>query len=763
RKITGMRNREAARYARWSAGVAVAICLLVLGVYLHRQARDRAHGKTFAPVPAIVAQQSASFAFSRVVGTRTIFTVHASQATQFKDQNRSLLENVQITIFGPQGDRNDSVRAGECSYEPNTGSIRCQGVVQIDLRDAKSGAQKSELHLETSDILFDHDSGKVSTDKSVALNFSGGEGKGTGLEYEPQTENVKLEKNVQLEISPPRKPSAVPIFIDSSALEFRRSENRLRLFGPVRLRQDTHTLTAGALDLHLDAAMQPESAVATGNPEIVASGARGKVSFTAEQMTIDLSPSGAIQKITADGNVRGESSGRDGENHLSAQHAEIFMNLTAAGSEPREVLAQGSVKVETNERKAHGNLSTESLRVELSPSEGDERVAGAETLAPGKIMLTEPNESDQLQGGRLSAIFGAQSRLSELHGSSGVRIERKLGSDPPQTSTAQNFSAKFGSDGNWQAIDESGNVKFHQGDRSGAADTAQLSRAANEMILAGSASVEDSMSRLQAEKIRMNQTKNEMRASGNVVASFAGQEGSSAANPAAGSAQISADEMYGTSSGKSANTNSSTDLSDNLPNRGHAVFSGHARLWQGADVLQAQKIEFWQDENRTEARGDALGEFVEAPHSDLAKGKQTGKKSAPVLWQVRAPKVDYWSDSGKMEWGGGVEAYSSEGTIASQTLEMSFSKTENNQQTLERAVAEGKVRIQQNGRTGTAERGEYIARDGKFILSGGKPTLADGSGNTTTGRELTFFLANDSILVDSQNDSRSITKPQSEK
>ncbi|MGB6482372.1 MAG: LPS export ABC transporter periplasmic protein LptC [Candidatus Acidiferrales bacterium] len=763
RKITGMRNREAARYARWSAGVAVAICLLVLGVYLHRRARDRARGKTFAPVPEIVAQQSASFGFSRVVGTRTIFTVHASQATQFKDENRSLLENVQITIFGPQGDRNDSVHAGECSYEPNTGSIRCQGVVQIDLRDAKSGAQKSELHLDTSDILFDHDSGKVSTDKSVAFKFSGGEGKGTGLEYEPQTENVKLEKDVQLEISPPQKSSAVSIFIASSALEFRRSDNRLRLFGPVRVRQDTHTLTAGALDLQLDAAMQPEHAVATGNPEIVASGARGKVTLTAGQMTTDLSPNGTIQKITADENVRGESSGRDGENHLSAQHTEIFMNLTAAGSEPREVLAQGNVKAETNERKAHGNLATESLRVELSPSESGERVASAETLAPGKIMLTEPNESDQLQGGRLSAIFGAQSRLSELHGSSGVRIERKPGSDPLQTSTAQNFSAKFGSDGNWQAIDESGNVKFRQGDRSGAANTAQLSRAANEMILAGSAFVEDSTSRLQAEKIRMNQTTNEMRARGNVVASFAGQKGSPAANPAAGSVQISADEMNGTSPAKSTNTNSSNDLSGILANTGHAVFAGHARLWQGADVLQAQTIEFWQDENRTEARGDALGEFVEAPHNDLANGKQAGKKSAPVLWQVRAPKVDYWSDSGKMEWGEGVEAHSSEGTIVSRTLEMSFSKTENNQQTLERAVATGKVRIQQNGRTGTAERGEYIARDGKFILSGGQPTLADSSGNTTTGRELTFFLANDSILVDSQNDSRAITKHPSEK
>lgn len=111
-----------------------------------------------------------------------------------------------------------------------------------------------------------------------------------------------------------------------------------------------------------------------------------------------------------------------------------------------------------------------------------------------------------------------------------------------------------------------------------------------------------------------------------------------------------------------------------------------------------------------------------------------------------------------MDWSGGVEAQSSEGTMTSQTLEMLFSKDGDNQQKMERAIAAGKVRIQQNGRTGTAERGEYVAREGKFILSGGQPTLADSSGNTTTGHELTFFLANDSILVDSQSDSRTTSK-----
>jgi lipopolysaccharide export system protein LptA len=749
-KFKGMRNRDAARYARWSASIAGAICLVVLGVYLHRQSRSGVRENNLQPVPATVQQQSAGFGFSRVIGTRTIFTVHASQATEFKDQNQTLLENVDITIFGPRGDRNDSVHAGECSYEPTTGSIRCQGAVQMDLRNAKSSAQESELHLETSDILFDHDS-KVTTDQAVTLKFSGGEGKGVGLLYDPQSEDAVLEKNVQLTISPMQKVNAAPVYVNSSAMEFRRSENRLKFSGPVRVQQNSYALTAGALELQLNAAMKPSRAVATQNPQITGSSTREKVSFAADQMTADLSPNGVIDKISADENVRGESSSSDGENHVSAEHAQVLMNATPAGSEPHEILAQGNVKAQTNQKKAKGNLATESLRVEFSPNGKDNgvRIASADTLASGKAEMIDPNGSAQIQGGKLSAILSAKSQLSELDGSSGVRVERTLVSSPPQITTAQELRAKFGSDGNWQTIDESGDVKFHQGDRSGAANTAKLFRASNEMMLTGSASVEDLASHLQAAKIEMNQATNEMDASGNVVANFVQQKENSAANAAAGSAQIFADEMTGTSPAKSFEAS------------GHAIFSGHARLWQGSDVLQAQTIEFWQNQKRMEARGDAIGAFVEAPHDNAtatAGANRAEKKTAPVLWHVRAPKVDYWTDSGKMEWSGGVQASSSDGTIASQRLAMQFSRDLDNQQTLERAIATGNVHVEENGRVGTAERGEYFAREGKFVLSGGQPTLADGSGNTTTGHELTFFLANDSVLVDSQNDSRTITK-----
>jgi lipopolysaccharide export system protein LptA len=82
---------------------------------------------------------------------------------------------------------------------------------------------------------------------------------------------------------------------------------------------------------------------------------------------------------------------------------------------------------------------------------------------------------------------------------------------------------------------------------------------------------------------------------------------------------------------------------------------------------------------------------------------------------------------------------------------------------LTHAVAQGNVVVRQQDFRATAERAEYSATQGKFVLSGGDPTLTDSSGNTTSGRSLTFFIASDTISIDSQEGSRTLTKHRVEK
>lgn len=739
-----MQNREAAHYARWSAGVAIAIALVVAAVFVHGRLANRAARKNLPPsVPPSVAQQSSDFAYSKNVGGHTLFTIHASQATEYKDKNRSLLENVAITIYGPEGKRNDSVRANECSYEPATGSIRCQGTVQIDLRNAAknpaASASAAGMHFETSDILFDRDSGKVATQNNVTMRFPGGAGQATGVLYDPQTEDARLQSHVQLTMTPPSNSRALPVNVAGSALEFSRSDGTLRLFGPVRAEQGQRVLSANAVEIDLDAQMHPRVAIASGHPEATAKDARGTASLVADQMEASFAD-GAIDKIAADGDVRANTSSRGGENQISAGHVDLMMAAKDGATQPAEMLARGNVQVAMQQDVAKRNLRTEALRIDFVPEveRRGVRVASAETLAPGEIVTSKPGESDTIGGGKLTAEFNAQSQLTKLHGASGVQVVHQSGPGAPQTTTAQNLTARFGAGGEWETVEEDGGVKFQQAGRTGQSEQAHISRATNQIMLTGSASVADSTSRSSATQIEINQKTGEVRAAGNVITTYFGHT----KNPSAAGGNISADQMDGSSA---------TD---------HAVFSGHARFWLGSDVIQADTIEFWRNQQRAEARGNVVAAFPEPP-PNIAKMKS--KVSPPTVWQVRAPKADYLGDAGRVELTGGVTAQSSQGSISCQTLTLFLSATANQQQKLERAVAEGGVRIEQNGRIGTAERGEYLARDGKFVLSGGKPALFDGSGNTTTGRELTFFLASDTILVDSQKGPRTITKHRVEK
>ena len=740
-----MKNKEAARYARWSAGVAIAIVLVVFAVYLRGRIGARATQKNMpVPVPASVAQESAGFAIVRTFNHHVLFTVHASRATEYKDENRSLLEDVLITIYGQKGDRNDTVRAGQCSYEPTSGSIRCQGQVQVDLRDANAKSAAPSMHLQTSNILFDHDSGKVTTPNAVALTFPAGEGRGTGIVYDPQSEDVKLQSDVELKLMPGGKQQVLPVFLNGSALEFQRNSGVLLLSGPVRAVQAQRTLTAGELELVLDATMQPKTVIATGQPQLNTKDAQTASSLTAEEMQASLGPGDALEKIVATGNARGQQNRPDGMSRLSANHIELMMVAGNGDSMPQEMLATGSVHAETQRGQTKQALETDALRLDFAPDQSGKtaHVDTAETLAPGRVVTSGPGESDQIQAGKLAATFDARSELNFLHGASGVEVTHTEDSKPAQTTTAQNLTATFGAgDRAWQTLDEDGSVTIRQGDQTARADRARITRDTDELVLTNSAEVSDATSKLSASHIEMNQKTGEMSANGNVVATYTANQPdrNSAANT--GPANVSADEMTGTFAPHQSSAPQGS---------GHATFSGHARFWQDSALLQGQTIEFWRDDNRAEARGNVLATFEEPPDKN-------SKTKDPTIWQVRAPKVDYRGDANRVDFSDGVDARSTEGTISSRTMELFLSDDHGGQQKLDHAIAEGAVRIEQNGRIGAAERGEYDARDGKFVLSGGQPTLSDGSGNTTTGRELTFFLASDTILVKSEKGTRTVT------
>jgi lipopolysaccharide export system protein LptA len=155
-------------------------------------------------------------------------------------------------------------------------------------------------------------------------------------------------------------------------------------------------------------------------------------------------------------------------------------------------------------------------------------------------------------------------------------------------------------------------------------------------------------------------------------------------------------------------------------------------------------------------------------------------KASPTVWVIHAPSLTYWDDQAKARLDGGVTATSQQGELISKTLDAYLGPTppvtgakasavsggasaSSGGRQLTRIVAQGQVVVRQGDRRGTAQEAIYTAADQKFVLSGGEPTIIDANSDTTTGHSLTFFVANDTILIDSQEGLRTLTKHRVEK
>jgi LPS export ABC transporter protein LptC len=778
-----LRNREAARYARWAVIAAGLVALAVAGVYVER-AVQRARARRAAPaaVPATVERRSAEFSFSKVEQDRTVFTIRASHATQFRAEDRALLEDVWITIYGRDGSRNDNIHTRECSYEPLSGVARCEGEVQIDIESAKAAPGEpaaKTLELKTSNLSFNRETGEASTPAPVEFHFPAGQGHGVGVSYSTHDSIVRVEHAVEFDLAASERTGGLPVTASGSSLEVGTKDRTAVLEGPAIVRQGSRELSADRISVELDENNRARRAVAEGRPQIRATEGGRRIAVSAGRFEAWLNPAGWVERVIGDGGFTGTRQTAAGSDRFSAARVEFAMlpqsNLL------KDMTANGGVAAESQQAGTSQRLKTDALRVTFSSAGGRrgqaagettggaavktadrQQVESIETLAPTTIESKSGEDTTTLKGTKFVAQLRPGGRLDKLFGHSGVEIRRQIASAAPQVLSAEELAATFEANGEWDTVDESGNVRFEQADRRASAARARIVRATDTIALDGSPVISDSMSRTTAGSVAINQKSGDVRARGGVVSTYVPTTNGDAVSLGSGAAHVSAETLSGSVTA------------------GHVVYAGHARLWQGEAVLDADQIELWRDEKKMRAAGHVVAVFPQATGPmavtfGRTSGPAQSAPAGPTLWKVRAPLLTYWGDQARAHLEGGVVASSSQGSLESRTLDVflgaapaqgrNLPRTQgaSSGRQLSRVLARGNVIVEQGGRRGLADQAEYTAADGKFVLSGGQPTITDNSSNTATGHSLTFFVANDTILIDSQEGSRTLTKHRIEK
>jgi LPS export ABC transporter protein LptC len=778
-----MRNSEARRYAQWSLAAAGLLAVVVAGVYarniwLARQAEKKAP----PAVPSTVEQRSNEFSYSKVEGQRTIYTVRASRTTEFKEGSRNLLEDVAISVYGKKGERNDTLRTRACDFISNTGKISCAGEVQISLQAAgASQASANAIQVATSALTFDRESGEARTDNPVTFHWPGGQGRAVGVSYDSNSGTLRLHRSVELNLSPSALPEKTEpaeekiLHVAGDSMSFQRDAREVLVAGDVHAQQATYELTAEKLLLQLDAEFQARRITASGRPQVHDLDPQGPIVLNADEIVSGLRPDGSVESIVATGNVhatRNTSVGGDG-----VDAGRIQVDLATRDNMPRLLTASNGVTLTSTSAAFNGgtrHVQSDALELRFSSNSrpGQDVLESVNTLAPARVdwqsvalVNGKPvPQSTYMAGQRMNLKFDGQNLLQQLVSTGGVEVTRKLGDAPAETTASRELTAKFDKTGEWTTIDQTGDVRFHDAQRTGQGDHAHMDRAANTVALDGSVVFADAATRTTAQSASFSQGANTLRADGHVQTTDLHPATASITNLAQVPAHISAEHLVADTA------------------RGHAVYSGKGRLWQGQSVIEGDTIELDSPTHILMVKGQVRGIFPQAPYSPKpgeAAGPPPSKttKSLPnrtpgqaaqpgtQLGRVRGGLLTYWEteSSARIEQGARVD--SEQGSLQADRIDLYFSDAGagNGTKQLSRSVASGAVTVRQEDRRGTSDRAEYTASEGKFVLSEGKPTLYSSTGDTTTGRQLTFYFADDRIVVDSADGSKTVTLHQVEK
>jgi lipopolysaccharide export system protein LptA len=777
-----MKRSEAARYARWSAALALLLAAVTVGVYLRHGIVASVQRRKAPPAPATdVERQSAGLAFSKVEGDRKIFTVEASKSTEFRNQDASLLEEVKITIFGKQSDRHDVIRTQSCRYTKLNGSITCAGLVQMDLQSAAAAeaAKQTGLadripaagHIETRNVTFEQASGTARTGERVTFAFPAGAGEALGVEYNSQQGTLNLLHDVKMNLvqtGGPKGTANQQVRVTGASLDFSRDTRVLHLLGPAHAQTQTAQLDAGEIALNLDDDYHVQKMFAIAGtrgekPRASSAGAPGTMNIAANMLTAWFDADGGMKKLDASGNVEGFRKTGAEDDQFTAEVASV--DLWPELTQPKQVNLNGKVVLQTAARDGQSRkLETEKVRMDFSRGDDDHpsRPKHAETLAAGTVEWLEASAGKagsgrtRLQADKLALDFSA-GRASQLTATGNVRTERAIAGGASQSASAGRGVVQLLAGGGWSQINLDGNVQLRDRDRNAQADQAVAERASQAMTLTGRATVRDATTETRAGTIEFSQLTGDIHAGGGVRSTTFSAKG---ATPqlAAVPANITADQLQ-------ANAQNS-----------RALYSGHARLWQGDSVLESDSIELFQKTRELHAVGDVRAVFPQAAGREPAittVSVKPGKKSN--LWHLAAKSLNYLDAENRAHLEGNVVVQSEVQRMRSGLLDLYFTRGKpggapetgqnmpSGAQQIDRAVGTGGVIVEEQTRKATAERAEYTAIDGKFVMSGGNPTLFDGSQGTTKGRQLTFFLADDTIIVDSENGSRILTKHRVEK
>jgi lipopolysaccharide export system protein LptA len=360
---------------------------------------------------------------------------------------------------------------------------------------------------------------------------------------------------------------------------------------------------------------------------------------------------------------------------------------------------------------AQAGASSAAFQLGAAQSASGHDPAGRPQARPG----LDP-QTTIVTAGKFVALFATtdgRTRISSLHGAPNARIVNSIPEQPDRVSTSDSVEAAFLQVGGIDSITQLGNVVYSDGQlpekrMQAWANSAHYTPSDQMLLLTGGPRITNGGMATTAKSIRINRATGEALAEGDVKSTYNDLKEQPNGALLASSSPIHVTAQSMTAHGQTAQ-GATAEKASARSNTGTALYSGNARLWQDANIIQAPTIQFDRDRRFVVAQGTAdqpvqtilvQAEKVQAakveadepgaekteaqsakaesakPGPDPSARKISGKGSAkpsplggssPI--SITAAKLTYADSERKVHYEGGVVAKGAEFTATAKTAD----------------------------------------------------------------------------------------------
>jgi lipopolysaccharide export system protein LptA len=758
---------QVSRLRRWFALAAIFSILVVGAMYLYARHKIQNALKQVPDKIGVEFKQTAKgFSISKSEQGRTLFRVEASKALQYKGGRRAELSDVEITLYGRDSSRFDQIYGKNFEYDQHSGDVIGKGEVEMDLQSNPEGVGgidqaapkelKNPIHLKTSNLIFNQTTGNARTAERADFRVPQASGSAVGVTYDAKTSVLTLLSQVNIVLS-----GATPATV--TAVRGTITKNpRIVVLGHAHLVDGLQQADADEATLFLKPDNTVDRVLAHGNVLVESKGEQPAKVQSAQLELLMAAQPGDSQRSTLrtaifTGDVRLDTEGTQPMQGTSGRAVLDFVEnrMRVKNAESKSVLkkihADENVKLLQHQKPSFGSATPQDFELTapvidfyLADGRHFER---AVTSGPPQMVVRPTvrgtGQQTTVIASKFEAHFDDLGQLASVHGAPAARIVNRTPGQPDRASTSNMVDAAFTPGNGVQEIVQQGNVAYADGERQAWGDKGRYTPADQILTLTGSTRVIDKNMTTTAHTMRMNRATGDAFADGDVKSTY-----SDLKPQPNGALLASSSPIHVTARSMTAHRSPAI-----------ALYTGDARLWQDANLVEGASLEFDRDRRYVTAHSSVSQKVSTA----LVQPEKSGK-STPVL--VTSDDLNYSDNDRKAHFEGNVVAKGTDATITSSRMDVFLQargQTVGNQSVtsagkIDHIIAQENCVITQPDRRGTGDQLVYTSGDDKFVLTGGPPSIFDAEHGKVTGVSLTLFRHDDRVLVEGSNQSPTVTK-----